>query len=103
MAPQFIDALSSALTGHPVFDARASGLSGGVFGIPSVSAGESAWNAITGPLHNGGMTQQSMRALMATLPLGNTMPMVWLTNAMASDLPKEQPKEPDAHKGAWLQ
>ncbi len=103
MFPQIIDALSSAVTGHPVFDARASGLSGGVFGIPSVSAGESAWNAITGPLHNGGMTQRSMRALMATLPLGNTMPMVWLTNAMASDLPKEQPKEPDAHKGAWLQ
>lgn len=103
MVPQFVDALSSAITGHPVFDARASGLSGGVFGIPSVSAGESAWSAITGPLHNGGMTQRSMRALIETLPLGNTLPLVWLTNAMASDLPKEQPREPDAHKGAWLQ
>lgn len=42
-------------------------------------------------------------ALMATLSLGDTMPMVWLTNAMAADLPKAQWREPDAQCGAWLQ
>lgn len=104
--PQLVDTITSNLPGvdRPVFDQRASGLSGGgVAGIPSVAAGENAWTALTNPFKEG-WTKRSERAFMAALPLGNTLPMVALTNWMGEDLPESEPKQKSTGpKGPLLQ
>jgi hypothetical protein len=104
MIPQVTDAVSSLFTGHPVFDARATGLSGGLGGIPALDALQKPTSALATMLHHGSnLTKGQTRALESVLPLGNTMPLVWATNALADHFPKSVQTEPGAHKGAWLQ
>lgn len=102
MFPQLIDTASSYLTGHPVFDARATGLSGGIGGVPALDAASNAATALTNPLHEG-VTQRTLRAWESLLPMGNILPIAVATNMLADDFPKSTPKDKDAHKGAWLQ
>lgn len=98
-----VDALSSAVTGHPVFNTRATGLSGGIGGIPALNAGSQLASTAANLLHGKQLTKRGVRALVEAAPLGNSPPTVWLANALGENLPKEAAREPGAHKGAWLQ
>ena len=101
MVPQILDLAAQYTTGHPIFNARASGVGGGV-AIPAVEALQNLGTAITNPLHQSALTQREARALVGILPLGNSLPAVWASNALSSDLPKTQPRTPGSHKGPWL-
>lgn len=93
MFPQMIDSITDYAAGAPVFDARGSGLSTNLLGgIPLADALSNLYRATHGPLTTGDFTQGDARAVASMLPLGNALPVQWVTNALSENLPKKAPK-----------
>jgi hypothetical protein len=110
MVPQLVDTIASHTYGTPVFDARGSGMSTDLVSLdstPVLSALSNISSSIAAPVQSTlnsdkRYTQREWKALMGSIPLGNALPMVWLTNAMAENFPKAQlPSGPKA-KGSLL-
>ncbi|MBW8077750.1 MAG: hypothetical protein GJU76_06680 [Gallionella sp.] len=100
LVPQLIDSVASPITGHPVFDGRASGPNSG-FQVPALSAATSLTQLMGEAMRNGSTpTRGEARSLVQALPLGNSIPMVWAANALSANLPKEE--RGSGHKGPWI-
>ena len=78
----------------PLFDqARASGLpSQGILSFPTASLYDSLVKAMSGSSQaaftDAELDQKTLNAIQNVLLFGNSLPMVWMFNALKSDLPK---------------
>jgi hypothetical protein len=96
--PMGIDIGAGALGYDPLFDTRASGLSGSVLSNPTLDLGDKAFKGVGGAAETvtrgSPFTQPDARRLLAVTPFQNFLPWMGVYNTFISNLPEKETRKP---------